>query len=34
MNFFEPNEADDVSVEIDNLEIENLVYKWKPTADL
>jgi hypothetical protein len=27
-------ETDDNSVEIDNLDIDNLVYKWKPTPEL
>lgn len=34
MESFEPDQGDEDPVEIDNLEIDNLVYKWKPTADL
>lgn len=35
MDSYEPdNDEDEEPVEIDNLEIDNLVYKWKPTSDL
>lgn len=34
MNSIEPNQGDQEAILIDNLEISNLFYKWKPNSDL
>lgn len=32
MNTFEHDHIDDEQVEIDNLEIDKLIYRWKPES--